>query len=141
MRKLRGSGSSAARGNEHPGSSAVSKSRGSDKSSGSNLADKNRSGKSKDSGAPGDPKKPGVTSSAETGANGGSSNIRRSLFITMMKDFAALNESVIAVLTVKQHAELKEIAKTAGSTDYFANRHYDIMNDEKMRAPATHAPD
>lgn len=141
MRKLRGTGSSSMRGSEHDGSSPDSRPRGSDKSSGSNLADKNRSGKSKNSGSPGDPKKPGLTSSVETGANGGSSNIRRSMFITMMKDFAALNENVIAVLTEKQHAELKEIAKAAGSTDYFANRHYDIMNDEKMRAPATHGPD
>lgn len=85
-------------------------------------------GKSKDSEKSGDGKRRNSPSDAESSMDNASSNLRRTMFMSMLKEYQKFQTSVIAILSEKQHAELKEIAEKAGSPDYFKVRHYDIMN-------------
>ena len=84
-----------------------------------------RSGKSDGSG---DGKRRHGPGSPEDSMDNASSNLRKTMFMSMIKEYQKFQENVVGVLTEKQHAELKDIAKKAGSPDYFAIRHYDIMN-------------
>ena len=77
----------------------------------------------------------------EAGMEASSENMRRTLFMSMMKESEKFQQDMLAVLTEKQTAELKEIAGKAGSPDYFTKRHYDFMNSGKSNAPRKHAPD
>lgn len=121
MNKLRGSsrhGHDSERGSNSPG-------KGTDPVGNDHSRGSGRSGKSDGSG---DGKRRHGSGNPEDSMDNASSNLRRTMFMSMIKEYQKFQENVVGVLTEKQHAELKEIAKKAGSPDYFAIRHYDIMN-------------
>lgn len=82
-------------------------------------------GKTDDSG---DGKRRHSRGGPEDSMDNASSSLRRTMFMSMLKEYQKFQDSVIGVLSEKQQAELKDIAKKAGSPDYFKVRHYDLMN-------------
>ncbi|MBX3136537.1 hypothetical protein KF707_09890 [Candidatus Obscuribacterales bacterium] len=78
---------------------------------------------------------------AEKGMESSTSNLRRTLFLSMVKESEKFHSDILAVLDVKQKAELKDIAAKAGSPDYFKPVHYDKMNAVKSPGSSNDRPD
>jgi len=78
---------------------------------------------------------------AEKGMESSTSNLRRTLFMSMVKESEKFHSDILAVLDVKQKAELKDIAAKAGSPDYFKPVHYDKMNAVKSPGSSNDRPD
>lgn len=77
----------------------------------------------------------------EQGMETSSANMRKTLFVSMMKEYEKFQTDLLAVLNEKQKAELKEIAVKARSPDYFKKGHYDIMNADRRRGAGEDRPD
>ena len=77
----------------------------------------------------------------EKGMDASTSKLRRTLFMSMIKESEKFHADILAVLDVKQKAELKDIAAKAGSPDYFKVGHYDKMNAIKSPGSSNHRPD
>jgi len=78
---------------------------------------------------------------AQAGMDASSANLRRTLFMSMMKEYEKFQQDLLAVLDDKQKKELKEIASKAGSPDYFKQPHYDKMNADKSSDSGKNRPD
>jgi hypothetical protein len=78
---------------------------------------------------------------AEKGMESSTSNLRRTLFMSMVKESEKFHSDILAVLDVKQKGELKNIAAKAGSPDYFKPVHYDKMNAVKSPGASNDRPD
>ncbi len=78
---------------------------------------------------------------AEKGMESSTSNLRRTLFMSMVKESEKFHSDILAVLDVKQKTELKDIAAKAGSPDYFKPVHYDKMNAVKSPGSSNDRPD
>lgn len=78
---------------------------------------------------------------AEKGVESSTSKLRRTLFMSMIKESEKFHSDILTVLDVKQKAELKDIAAKAGSPDYFNVVHYDKMNAVKSPGSSNDRPD